>query len=111
MFNIFYQSHAGSWALMIILFILSVIFYRQKVTQMILRLFYLIMLVSGIGMLTLLGFPLLYVIKGVLAIVLIGMMEMIVARRRRQQSAAPMWIVFVILLVLIVLLGYGVIHA
>lgn len=109
MFNIFYQSHAGSWLLMVILFILSVIFQNQKITVMIQRLFYLIMLVSGIGMLAILGFPLLFVIKGILAIILIGIMEMIVARRRRKQPTAPMWIVFVIALIVIVLIGYGVI--
>ncbi|EGL13078.1 hypothetical protein HMPREF9413_5821, partial [Paenibacillus sp. HGF7] len=41
--NIFHQSHAGSWAFIVILFVVSAIFYRQKITPMILRLFYLIM--------------------------------------------------------------------
>ncbi|MFE5320997.1 DUF1516 family protein [Paenibacillus sp. NPDC056579] len=109
MFNIFYQSHAGSWLLTVILFVLSVIFSNQKVTLMIQRLFYLIMLVSGIGMLAILGFPLLFILKGVLAIILIGLMEMIVARRRRKQPTAPMWIGFIIVLIIIVLIGYGVI--
>lgn len=109
MLNIFYQSHAGSWLLLVILFILSFIFQNQKVTVMLQRLFYLIMLISGIGMLSLLGFPLMYIVKGILAIVLIGIMEIITARRRRKEPTAPLWIVFVIALIVIVLMGYGVI--
>ncbi|TDF92339.1 DUF1516 family protein [Paenibacillus piri] len=109
MFNILYQSHAGTWALMLIAFILSVIFQRQKVTSIILKVLYLIMLVSGIGMLFMLGFPLLFVLKGVLAIILIGMMEVILARRRRNQPELIMWLIWLVALVLILLLGFGVI--
>ncbi|OPA81110.1 hypothetical protein BVG16_01870 [Paenibacillus selenitireducens] len=108
-FNMLYQSHAGSWAILILLFVASVIFKRQKVTPMITRLFYLIMLGSGIGMLIEWNFPLMYVIKGILAVFMIGMMEMIMGRVRRNQPTGMFWIIFVILLALIVCMGYGVI--
>lgn len=113
LFNIFYQSHAGSWAFIFLLFLLSAIFRRQKVTGMLLRLFYLIMLVSGIGMLIGLGFPLLYVVKGILAVLLIGIMEMILGRLKRgEANGGPMpvfWILLVVLGVVVPLMGYGVI--
>lgn len=108
-FNMLYQSHAGSWAILILLFVASVAFKRQKVTQMIARLFYLIMIGSGIGMLIQLNYPLMYVIKGILAILLIGMMEMIMGRTRKNQPTGTFWIIFVILLALVVCMGYGVI--
>ncbi|SDN25056.1 Protein of unknown function [Fictibacillus solisalsi] len=108
MFNIFYQSHTGSWAILIILFLITY-FTRQKVTLMLQRLFYLIMIVSGVGMLAQLNFPLHYVIKGILAIVLIGVMEMMVARKRKGNPMAAMWIVLIILFALVLLLAYNVI--
>lgn len=108
MFNILYQSHAGSWFIMLLLFIISYIFYRQKITGMILRLFYLIMLISGIGMLYGLEFPIKFIIKGALAIVLIGLMEMILGRKNRKEPHAVMWVIWAVILAVIVMLGYGV---
>ncbi|RAV20910.1 DUF1516 family protein [Paenibacillus contaminans] len=109
MFNMFYQMHTGSWLITIILFILSFLFQGQKVTPMLLRLFYLIMLVSGISMLFILEFPLAFIIKGLLAVVMIGSMEMILGRKRRGEKTMPLWLVFVVLLAIVVLMGFNVI--
>lgn len=109
LYNIFLQSHAGSWAIMILLFIISYFFYRQKITPMILRLFYLIMIISGICLLYGLKFPVLYIVKGILAIGLIGLMEMILGRRSRRESHGVMWIIWAVVLIAILLIGYGVI--
>lgn len=107
MFNIFLQSHAGSWAIMVLLFIISYIFYRQKVTGMILRLFYLIMLITGAGLLYHYSFPGLFIVKAVLAVILIGLMEMIIGRRARQERHGLFWIIWIIVLALVVSIGYG----
>lgn len=109
MLNILYQSHTGSWLILVIAFLLSCLFLGQKITPMILRLFYLIMLGSGIGMLIGLNFPIAFIIKGILAVILIGIMEMIVGRRRRGQPTVPFWIAFIILLAVVVLMGFHVI--
>ncbi|WP_237088841.1 DUF1516 family protein [Paenibacillus larvae] len=70
------------------------------------------MLVSGIGMLINWGFPGKYLTKGILAILMIGVIEMIMGRTRRGQGKEPvtlgMWAAFVILLILILLIGFGV---
>ncbi|WP_409346266.1 DUF1516 family protein [Paenibacillus sp. MBLB4367] len=108
MFNTFAQMHAGSWLITIILFVLSCLFLGQKVTPMLLRLFYLIMLVSGVSMLVLLEFPRTFIVKGLFAIILIAAMEMILGRRRRNQSTKPLWFVFSPVLVFVVLLGFNV---
>jgi hypothetical protein len=108
-FSIVLNTHSGSWIVMILLFALSVIFRKQKVTGMVLRLFYLIMLGTGISMLVQLNFPTVYVVKGILAILLIGVMEMIVGRMRKGRAVSVLWIVWVLLLVIVVLTGYGVI--
>lgn len=109
LFNIFYQIHAGSWAILVIFFILTCFLRKQKVTGMITKLFYLLMLVSGAGMLFMLGFPMMYVIKGILAVALIAFMEMIQGRLRRGEPTLVHWLVMVVLLVVVVLMGFGVI--
>lgn len=106
-FNILKESHAGSWAILVVLFIVSVIFNRQKITPMITRLFYLIMLFTGISMLIKLEYPTTYVVKGILAIVLIGLMEMIMGRSRRREKTVVLWVAFIVVLAIIVSLGYG----
>lgn len=109
MFNIFYQSHAGSWAILLIFFLLSYFFQNQKWLAIITRIFYLIMIVSGVGMLVLLKFPLVFIIKGLLAILLIGIMEMIFEKKKKGEPHTVFWLFFAIELILVILLGFNVI--
>lgn len=113
MYNILYQSHAGSWAILVLLLVISFFAYKQNISLMIQRLFYLIMLISGFGMIilqfTMGAFPFLYIIKGIIAIALIGVMETIVGRRKRSEPTATRWVVFGILLLIVLLIGYDVI--
>lgn len=89
--NIFYQSHAGSWFFTLLFFTVSYIALNkekmklQKITHMILRLFFVIMLISGIGMLVGFNFALTYVVKGILALALIAFMEMILVRTKKRE--------------------------
>ncbi len=95
------------WGVMVLLFILSLIFRGLKITVMLLRLTYLLMLGTGIGMLISRGFPMLFVIKGVLAFLLFGVMEMIVGKAQRGERAVPLfWVLFIILIVVIPAIGY-----
>lgn len=118
MHNMLYQSHIGSWAILVLLFFVAYFLLKggvhkgAKIVHMILRLFYIIMVVSGIGMLVNYSFPAMYVVKGILAIVLIYAMEMLLVRTSKGTigSKAPMyWILVIVTLVLVILLGYGVI--
>lgn len=96
------------WGVMVLLFILSLIFRGQKITVMLLRLTYLLMLGTGIGLLIGYKFPLLYVMKGVLAFLLFGVMEMIVGKAQRGERVVPLlWVLFIILIVIIPAVGYG----
>lgn len=114
--TMFAHTHASSWFITLALFALSYAFLKggkakpQKITQMILRLFYIIMLVSGVGMLIVYRFPLVLVIKGILAIVLIGIMEMIITRGGKGQSISKYWLPFFIALALVLLIGFGAIR-
>lgn len=118
--SIFYQSHAGSWAITILLFFLSFMLLKmgkptgKKITHMILRLFFVIMVVSGIGMLFTRSFPLIYVIKGLLAVWLIAVMERILSKSaagsERGASTTGLWIQFIIAIVLVILIGFNIIQ-
>ncbi|URN95300.1 MAG: DUF1516 family protein [Candidatus Pristimantibacillus lignocellulolyticus] len=112
MFTGMLHTHSAAWIIMIILFLVSYFVPKQKVkkvTHMILRLFYLIQLFSGGYMFFQGGYPHVFDLKIVLAIILIGMMEMILVRQRKGKNTLPFWIIFGVLLVVIVLIGYGVI--
>ncbi|MDQ0208234.1 DUF1516 family protein [Alkalicoccobacillus murimartini] len=121
--NIFYQSHAGSWAFLILFFLVAYFLYRwgkpkaSKIVYMIVRLFYIIMLASGIGMLVIylnlspslgsfVSAYILYLVKGLLAIMLIGMMEVIMGRTKRKDTTGSFWIILIILIVTVVTLGF-----
>ncbi|GGL49762.1 DUF1516 family protein [Sporolactobacillus putidus] len=108
MFNILLHTHSGMWGIMVLLFILSFAFYRQRGWNMGLRLAYLVMLVTGVWMLALKGFPWLFILKGILALILIGMMEMTLGRRRRKEPTFFMWILIIVILAVILLIGYEV---
>ncbi|WP_028559540.1 DUF1516 family protein [Paenibacillus pinihumi] len=113
--NIFYQSHSGSWAFLLILFVVAFLLAKggkakgAKIVGMVLRLFYIIMLVSGVGMLIGFSFPLMFIIKGILAVILIGLMEMILGRTQRRENTGMFWILLVIIVAIVVLMGFGVI--
>lgn len=96
------------WGLMVLLFILSLVFRNQKITVMILRLSYIVMLVSGAYMLYARGFELVFLLKGLLALVLFGIMEMLVGKTQRGEKQVPiLWVIFAVLIILIPAIGYG----
>ncbi|RYM01721.1 DUF1516 family protein [Sporolactobacillus sp. THM7-7] len=108
MFNVLLHTHSGMWGVMVLLFILSFAFYQQKGWSMALRLAYLIMLATGIWMLTLIGFPWKFILKGILALILIGLMEATLGKRKRRESTLTLWILIIVILIVILLLGYEV---
>ncbi|WP_096198892.1 YisL family protein [Bacillus sp. FJAT-45350] len=115
--NIFYQSHIGSWAITILLFILSYFLIEKKagkILHMILRLFYIIMIVSGVGMLIGPYEGLSLILKGVLALWLIYFMEMILVRTKKgkldSKQKTYYWIQWVVTLLLVVVIGFGVLR-
>lgn len=96
------------WGALVLLFVLSLFLRKQKITVMLLRLTYVLMLATGIGMLVAIGFQLFYIAKGLLAIALIGVMEMITGKvRRGQRAPIVLWILLVALFVVVPAMGYG----
>ncbi|MCI1859381.1 MAG: DUF1516 family protein [Sporolactobacillus sp.] len=103
------QIHSSIWGVMVVLFILSYFFYWKKGLAIGLRLSYLVMIVTGVWMLAQIHFPGRLILKGILAIILIGLMEMALAKRKKQQPAVLFLVIGAIDLILVLLLGYHVI--
>ncbi|GAY74801.1 uncharacterized protein UPF0344 [Sporolactobacillus inulinus] len=103
------QIHGLVWGLMVILFLLSYLFYQQKVWSMILRLTYLVMIGTGIAMLFIIHFPFMLVVKAILSFALIGLMEAALGKRKKQQPAGLLLVLSAVFLIVILLIGYRVI--
>ncbi|PLT31271.1 DUF1516 family protein [Peribacillus deserti] len=101
-----HHTHASSWAILIILFLISYFMNKQKISLMLQRLFYIVMLGSGIGMLIMGHYPGIYFVKGILAIILIGLMEMLIVRKRKEKKHTILWIPFIIVLAAILGIAY-----
>lgn len=115
----FLHSHVSSWSIALILFFIAFLLESTnrkkaaKIIQMVLRVFYILILITGISLLFILKFPLAFVIKAFLAIWLIYSMEMILVRQSKGllvgKSKTVFWLQFIISLVLVLLIGYHVI--
>lgn len=115
----FLHSHVSAWAMALILFF--VVYFLEsggkkkasKILQMVLRLFYILIILTGISLLYLIGFPVKFIIKAFLAIWLIYSMEMIITRKAKGllmgRSQTSLWLQFVVSIVLVLLIGYRVI--
>jgi hypothetical protein len=75
---------------------------------MLTRLFFVLILVSGIDLLARVGFAGLAVLKGILGILLIGLMEMLVSRRLKGKPTGVFWILFFVVLGAILYMGFDV---
>lgn len=107
------HAHITTWVIAIILFFVAVGLHNagkkkgMKVVHMILRLFYLLIILTG----ALLFWkhqginPALYGIKGLVGIWVIGMFEMILVRLNKGKSTKMFWIQLIIALIIVLYLG------
>lgn len=105
--------HITSWVIGIILFFVAVMLTNgskgQKITQMVLRVFYIFILLTGIAMFIegmAFDMGMLYGFKLLGGVFLIGFMEMILARMKKQKPANMFWILFFIVLFITLFLGF-----
>jgi len=107
------HAHITSWAVAIILFVIAATILNkagkeksQKIVKMILRLFYLFILATGL--LLLFGGVESdgeYIGKAILGVLTIGFMEMILARSSKRKSTGLFWGLFIVVLILTIGLG------
>jgi len=108
--DILMRVHSSIWLVLVIFFVLSLVYKKQKITPMVLRLFYLMAIATGVSGLVALDYPTSLIVKGVLAIVMMGLMEMTLGRSKKGKSITVPVIAVAVVLVVVVLLGFGVIH-
>ncbi|CAG9623468.1 YisL family protein [Sutcliffiella rhizosphaerae] len=107
------HAHISTWAIALILFVVVLILTKAgkakgaKITSMVLRLFYILIVVTGLQ----LGWGWItngqYVLKMVLGIVVIGLMEMIAVRTRKGKPTVVFWVLFIVALAYILHLGFS----
>jgi uncharacterized membrane protein SirB2 len=110
------ESHVGGWEVAFVLLIIGYILYRAgkervaKILHMILRLMIVIIAVSGIWMLfAFRAGDWLYYVKGLLALIVFGLMEMSLGRARRNEASIGFFVGALALMVIVILIGYRVI--
>ena len=107
------HAHITTWVVALILFVIALVLHKSgnqkgmKIVQMILRLFYVLIILTGI-----LLFikhqtynPALYGIKLLGGLVVIGMMEMILIRSSKEKNTGALWIVFIVAFAITFFLG------
>lgn len=105
--------HITTWVIGLILFFAAVMMTNdskgQKITQMVLRVFYIFILLTGIALfMDGMDFDMgmLYGFKLLGGIIIIGMMEMILARMKKQKPSTMFWILLFVFLFITMFLGF-----
>jgi uncharacterized membrane protein SirB2 len=104
------HTHLTTIVLTIILFIFTLIFQKKgqnvKVLKMLLRVMYLLIILTG-GMMffSIYKITFLYVLKALLGLVMIGLFEMILSVNNSGKKRSVFWIVSIIVLGILVYLG------
>ena len=105
--------HITTWVIGIILFFVAVTLKNgskgQKITHMVLRLFYVFIILTGValfmaGMDSDMG--MLYGFKLIGGVLIIGMMEMILVRMKKQKATTMFWILLFVFLFITMFLGF-----
>lgn len=100
--------HVTTWVVAVVLFLVAAVGIKPKVVHMILRLFYILALITGGALFfeyrSAFGFE--YDIKFLLGILVIAMMEMILVRQKKNKPTTVFWVLFAIFLFAVLYYGF-----
>jgi uncharacterized membrane protein SirB2 len=103
------HMHITTWVVALILFFIAASMNKSddakgfKIVHMILRVFYVLIVISGFGLIgSAFG---VYWLKAIIGIIVIGMMEMILVRSKKGKSTGALWAVFVIAFLAVLYMG------
>ncbi|MBA2874862.1 YisL family protein [Thermaerobacillus caldiproteolyticus] len=105
------HAHITTWVIALILFFVTLSLQKTnspkaKMMHMVLRLFYVLIIITGAILLYMLAsIPPLYIVKVLVGLWVIGAMEMVVVRTRKGTRTQPAWIQLVIAFILVLYLG------
>ncbi|MFB6465278.1 YisL family protein [Cytobacillus sp. Hz8] len=108
------HAHITTWVLALILFFISLGLSKsgkrkgQKIVQMILRLVYILIIITG-GLLlfNISNITGLYILKAIVGLWVIIMLELIAVKTVKQKKTTGHWILLIITLVLVFYLGFS----
>ncbi|PIC62798.1 hypothetical protein CSV79_15200 [Sporosarcina sp. P13] len=106
------HMHIFTWVVAIVVFLVSASMAKgtkgKKITHMILRLFYILIIISGAALffVHMSLDSMLYGIKFVLGLLTIGFMEMVLVRGNKGKNTGFMWILFVVFLLATLFVGF-----
>ncbi|WP_042356513.1 YisL family protein [Bacillus rubiinfantis] len=107
------HGHVTAWALALILFIVALFLHSKgkakgaKIVQMILRVLYLLIIATGVGLLFMVSnITVMYILKAVVGLWIIGLFEMILSRVANQRRTSVFWLQFIIAWALVLYLGF-----
>ncbi|GKV57907.1 UPF0344 protein YisL [Sporosarcina sp. NCCP-2222] len=105
--------HIFTWVVGIIVFLVAAVLANgtkgKKITHMIARLFYVLILFSGVMLFTKsmnYGMGAQYGIKFLLGLLTIGMMEMVLVRSEKGKSVTLFWVLFFVFLFATMFMGF-----
>jgi hypothetical protein len=107
------HAHMTAWFLALVLFFVALGLHKSgkekgaKIVQMVLRLFYVLILLTGFGLLFSININIMYVVKAAVGLWVISMLEMILIRTRKNEKASVLWIQFIVAVLLVLYLGFS----
>lgn len=108
------HAHMTSWFLAIILFFVALGLHKSgkekgfKVLKMILRVLYILILATGLGLIfSLANISFLYIVKVAVGLWVIAMIEIILGRTAKGAPTRVLWIQFIVALLLVLYLGFS----
>ncbi|MEW8969505.1 YisL family protein [Mesobacillus jeotgali] len=107
------HAHMTAWFLALVLFFVALGLHKSgkekgaKIVQMVLRLFYVLILLTGFGLLFSININLMYVLKAAVGLWVIAMLEMILIRTKKNEKASILWIQFIVAVLLVLYLGFS----
>jgi hypothetical protein len=108
------HAHMTTWFLAIILFFVALGLHKSgkekgfKVLKMILRVLYILILGTGLGLIfSLANISFLYIVKVAVGLWVIAMIEIILGRTAKGAPTKVLWIQFIVALLLVLYLGFS----
>ena len=107
------HAHMTAWFLALVLFFVALGLHKSgkekgaKIVQMVLRLFYVLILLTGFGLLFSININLMYVLKAAVGLWVIAMLEMILIRTKKNEKASILWVQFIVAVLLVLYLGFS----
>jgi hypothetical protein len=107
------HAHITAWFLTLLLFFIAISLHKSgktkgfKILQMIIRVLYLLIILTG-GMLlfSISHISLLYILKAVIGLWIISLFEMILIKTAKNEKITSLWTQFVVAFVLVLYLGF-----